>query len=617
MYSADELSQIEFSYLKNCVWLIIPENRPVIKSTLGSTTSLQSLIDEEKYVQIKTAEYRYGDYNCQIFQFACVTCSIHFERAITQSMCAKLMTQTVSHELRNPLNSIIMQQDSQHVYMKEMKKILGDENSMAHDLIKCREKIKVIFDEMLESCKISKTSSKLMLYNVEDLLDYGQMESGNFRKNIQQFDVKKAIQEIINVQLYKSSDKNIDLFLQSREFIDGRSKKDGEPDNFKIISDSQRLQQIILNLVSNALKFTPYGGYIKVDLELNRNSKVTSEGYIKIEVEDNGVGISKSNQKKLFKLFGFLNDTKEMNQKGIGLGLAISKKIINEFGGDIKVRSEINEGSTFIFSLKLEDEKQFFQDNIVLNFDTDSEEEIIDKVEKSRWQLPPKGKDLNLSEGTEIAQEDAMGLNLEPTEMIRIQGEEYKQSSQIGRMESGVTASNANKKPDFEVPEVNKGTAYQLQQFDELNNLPRARPSMINDFDFGVPPSIIIADDDFLNRLALRTLIKLCNVDALALTFLCEDGAQTVDACKSFDVSNFKLIFMDINMPKMDGLEASRAIKDYFKQKGATPPIIIGLTGDVDKETIKKGLNAGMDQVYSKPIKKNQVLQLLKELKFI
>ena len=141
---------------------------------------------------------------------------------------------------------------------------------------------------------------------------------------------------------------------------------------------------------------------------------------------------------------------------------------------------------------------------------------------------------------------------------------------------------------------------------------------MINDFDFGVPPSIIIADDDFLNRLALRTLIKLCNVDALALTFLCEDGAQTVNACKSFDVSNnFKLIFMDINMPKMDGLEASRAIKDYFKEKGATPPIIIGLTGDVDKETIKKGLNAGMDQVYSKPIKKNQVLQLLKELKFI
>jgi hypothetical protein len=118
LYSADELSQIDFAYLKNCVWLIIPEYRPVVKSTLGSTTSLQSLLDEEKYVQIKTAEYKYGEYSCQIFQFACVTCSIHFERAMTQSMCAKLMTQTVSHELRNPLNCIMMQQDSQHVYLK-------------------------------------------------------------------------------------------------------------------------------------------------------------------------------------------------------------------------------------------------------------------------------------------------------------------------------------------------------------------------------------------------------------------------------------------------------------------------------------------------------------------
>ena len=216
-----------------------------------------------------------------------------------------------------------------------------------------------------------------MLYNVEDLLDYGQMESGNFRKNIMQFDVKKALQEILNVQKYKSSDKKINLFMQSREFVDGNPKKDSEPDNFKIVSDQQRLQQIILNLVSNALKFTHLGGFIKIDLEVHRNSKVTSEGYIKVECEDNGVGISKSNQKKLFKLFGFLTDTKTMNKKGIGLGLAISKKIINQFGGDIKVRSVVNEGSTFYFTMKLEDEQEFFKEHIVLNLESDSEDEQI------------------------------------------------------------------------------------------------------------------------------------------------------------------------------------------------------------------------------------------------
>lgn len=82
--------------------------------------------------------------------------------------------------------------------MKQMKDILGNED-FHENLQECRKKIVAIFDDMWESCKISKTSSKLMLYNVEDLLDYGQMESGNFRKNIQQYDVKKAILEIINV----------------------------------------------------------------------------------------------------------------------------------------------------------------------------------------------------------------------------------------------------------------------------------------------------------------------------------------------------------------------------------------------------------------------------------
>jgi two-component system sensor histidine kinase BarA len=265
--------------------------------------------------------------------------------------------------------------------MKQMKELLRNPQSL-DDMAGCKKKMDQIFEDMWESCKISKTSSKLMLYNVEDLLDYGQMESGNFRKNIQQFDVKKAIQEIINVQRYKASDKNINLFLQSREFVDGHPKKDNEPDNFKIVSDQQRLQQIILNLVSNALKFTLQGGYIKVDLELHRNSK-KSEGYIKVECEDNGVGISQSNQKKLFKLFGFLNDTKSMNKKGIGLGLAISKKIINQFGGDIKVKSDINEGSTFIFTMKLENEQEFFKEHIVLDLESESEDEhILDKVEK-------------------------------------------------------------------------------------------------------------------------------------------------------------------------------------------------------------------------------------------
>ena len=175
----------------------------------------------------------------------------------------------------------------------------------------------------------------------------------------------------------------------------------------------------------------------------------------------------------------------------------------------------------------------------------------------------------------------------------------------MGKIETSRTEKDKKSSEACVLPDIKKGTAQQLKQYDEFQNLPKARPSFIQDFDYGVPPQIIIADDDYLNRLALRTLIKLCNVDALSLTFLSENGLQALNAVQTFEVDNFKLIFMDINMPEMDGLEATRQIKKFFKEKGAKPPIIIGLSGDPDAETVKIGIKAGMDQVHSKPMRKN------------
>lgn len=113
---------------------------------------------------------------------------------------------------------------------------------------------------------------------------------------------------------------------------------------------------------------------------------------------------------------------------------------------------------------------------------------------------------------------------MEPKEILKIKSDIYKDSTVLGRMNSGITKSNTYKKPDFGLPAITMGKPEELKQFYEYENLPKARPSIIMDFDFGVPPRIIIADDDYLNRLALRTLIKLCNVNALSLTFLSENG---------------------------------------------------------------------------------------------
>ena len=165
-------------------------------------------------------------------------------------------------------------------------------------------------------------------------------------------------------------------------------------------------------------------------------------GYIKVEVEDNGVGISQENQKKLFKLFGFISDTKSMNKKGIGLGLAISKKIINQFGGEIRVRSEVNEGTTFIFNMMLEDEAEFFKEHIVLNMDSESEDDdIIEKASvDDRMQSMIKAKTplRQIEEVTEIAGEDQeeSAIKIAPANLLNSKGQDYIGSEKLGRLET-------------------------------------------------------------------------------------------------------------------------------------------------------------------------------------
>ena len=166
-------------------------------------------------------------------------------------------------------------------------------------------------------------------------------------------------------------------------------------------------------------------------------------GYIKVEVEDNGVGISQENQKKLFKLFGFISDTKSMNKKGIGLGLAISKKIINQFGGEIRVRSEVNEGTTFIFNMMLEDEAEFFKEHIVLNMDSESEEDV-DYIERAsvdnRMQSIIKAKTplKQIEEVTEIAGDDLeeSAVKIAPANLLNSKGQDYIGSEKLGRFET-------------------------------------------------------------------------------------------------------------------------------------------------------------------------------------
>ena len=185
-----------------------------------------------------------------------------------------------------------------------------------------------------------------MLFMVQDLLDMAQIKSDKFRKNITSFNIMNAVETVINIQNDKAFAKDLKLYA---EFVNI------DPLNAMICSDEQRIQQVLLGLQSNALKFTQEGE-IKIRVEIQELEK--DKPMLVIEVIDTGIGISEENQKKLFQLFGLLEDKKQLNKNGIGLGLTIAKDICQVFGGDISIQSEVGKGSTFKFHFDISQKSQ-------------------------------------------------------------------------------------------------------------------------------------------------------------------------------------------------------------------------------------------------------------------
>ena len=153
----------------------------------------------------------------------------------------------------------------------------------------------------------------------------------------------------MTIQDEKAKSKNITL----RQTLVGF-----EDDNFNVSTDKMRIQQVVLSYQSNALKFTPKDGLIEIiSTKVQRNQ----ESFLEVSVRDNGCGITEANQQKLFRLFGYLDDTSDMNSQGVGLGLYITKMIVQAFDGSVSVKSKMGEGSDFGLTFKLSDEVQAAQ----------------------------------------------------------------------------------------------------------------------------------------------------------------------------------------------------------------------------------------------------------------
>ena len=221
----------------------------------------------------------------------------------------------MSHEIRTPMNGVL-----------GFAELLKDPQTTP--------------SEKIEYINIIQDNGKYLLTLINDIIDFAKIEAGELSITKKAFDLN-----LFFTNLYKTYKNHYKTRLKTIEFL---CRIKHEKSSIMLISDAFRIEQILINLIANAFKFTPSG---KIELGFEQNHKINKKNFIKFYVSDTGIGISKENQKTIFSTFGQIEIANQLNRKGAGLGLAISKNLAELLGGYIGVNSKPNKGSTFYFFL--------------------------------------------------------------------------------------------------------------------------------------------------------------------------------------------------------------------------------------------------------------------------
>lgn len=494
----------------------------------------------------------------------------------------------MSHDIRTPMNGIIG--------MTEIAIAnIGDAGKVAS----CLQKISA--------------SGKHLLGLINNVLDMSKIESGKLILNVEQIMLPELVDSVVNIIMPRTKDKNQRFDLHIHDIV---------AEN--VWGDSVRLNQALHNLLENAVKFTPEGG--KILMEMYQTSSEKGEDYVCVHlvVSDNGIGMSEEFQKNLFVAFAREDNARVQQIHGAGLGLSITKHIVDAMGGSIHVESEPGKGSKFHVTLDMEtavfseetvdmpawrtlviDDDEIFCDCTLATLASIgihaqralSGQTALEMLEEEHrkgndyeviltdWKLPEM-------DGIEVAREIRSRYGDAP-HILMISAADNSDIEDRAR-QAGVNA--------FIVKPLFKSTLYyNLNRLKEEEAEEEGTPTFAGEH-------ILVAEDNELNWEIASTL--------LAGIGLAPEHAENGRYCvKQFEQSPagfYKAILMDIRMPVMNGLEAASAIRALEREDARTIPII-AISADAFSDDIQRCLDCGMDDHTSKPIDVNRVAELLRK----
>ncbi len=513
----------------------------------------------------------------------------------------------MSHEIRTPMNGV--------VGMTEILKHTG------------------LREDQKEFVSIIESSASSLLNVINDILDFSKIDSNKIEIESISFQVRKVIEDVGDTLLLPVEKKGISMLVYTDPSI---------PD--ALFGDPLRLRQVILNLANNAVKFTSKGEVLvsaEMVSEKGENNHKKDEVTILFKVKDTGIGISEEAQVKLFEAFVQADATINRKYGGTGLGLTISKQLVELMGGQLKLESKMGKGSTFSFRLTFKTDKNstkgYFTESEdlshlrVLVLDDNQSNRIIFKKYFSFWNIQ-NDEAADVDEAVDKVRESIKkkmpyNLILVDFQMPEKSGFDFSQIMIKEKLKRDTKLILFSSISDMISADTIRENGFDAYLYKPIKYLP-FRKIIFDTINYQVGEEIseahlknnplqtyktsdlkiLLAEDNMVNQKVASVILNkfgYINVD------IANNGTEAVQMHLD---NHYDLILMDIQMPVMSGLEATKKIREFEKATPGTKRVkIIALTANALEEDVKLYLREGLDSVLTKPFKPDDLKEILSD----